>query len=37
VLYEVITAQTAEERISQRRTSARQFQRDQALGDDWLE
>lgn len=37
VLYEVITAQTAEERISQRRTDARQFQRDQALGDDWLE
>lgn len=37
VLYEVVTAQTAEERISQRRTNARQFQRDQALGDDWLE
>ena len=37
VLYEVVTAQTAEERISQRRTNARQFQRDQALGDDWVE
>jgi superfamily II DNA or RNA helicase len=37
VLYEVVTAQTTEERISQRRTDARQFQRDQALGGDWTE
>ena len=37
VLYEVITAQTTEENISQRRTDVRQFQRDQALGDDWME
>ncbi|MEK7831339.1 MAG: helicase-related protein, partial [Acidobacteriota bacterium] len=37
VLYEVVTAQTTEEHISQRRTDVRQFQRDQALDTDWLE